>query len=99
MLIFPVDQPQVPPLTMPARFRLEVVYFMTPPGNDGVPDMGPGEYWIKRENAIKWLDELVVRLVSPLDAASKAEVELTEDQERWLEWLVANQIQHIRVES
>lgn len=72
---------------------------MTPPGNDGVPDMGPGEYWIKRENAIKWLDELVVRLVSPLDAASKAEVELTEDQERWLEWLVANQIQHIRVES
>ena len=99
MLIFPVDQPQVAPLTMPARFRLEVVYFMTPPGNDGVPALGTGEYWIKRENAIKWLDELVVRLVSPLDAASKAEVELTEDQEHWLEWLVANQIQHIRVES
>lgn len=98
MLIHSVDQPQVAPFTMPANFRLQVVYFMTSPDVAGVPPLGPNEYWIRHESAVKWLDELVVRLVSPLDAASKAEVELTEDQERWLEWLVTHKIQHIRVE-
>ena len=99
MLVHAVDQPQIPPLTMPAQFRLQVVYFMTSPDQPGVPPMGPNEYWIKHESAVKWLDELVVRLISPLDANSRAEVELTEDQERWLEWLVTNHIQHVRMEA
>ena len=36
---------------------------------------------------------------SPLDAATKAEIELSEDHERWLEWMVEHQIQHIRLTS
>jgi len=39
------------------------------------------EYWIRHDEAVKWLDELVVYVVSPLDARSKAEIELTDDHE------------------
>jgi len=28
-----------------ARFKMEVVYFMTPSGEHGVPQLGPNEYW------------------------------------------------------
>jgi hypothetical protein len=40
---------------------------------------------------------LVVEVVSPLDAESKAEIELTDEQEAWLQWLVDHQIQHVRI--
>lgn len=97
MLIHSLEKPDLPPFEVPDRFRTEVVYFMTPAGSEGVPDLAENEYWIRREDAAKWLDEGVFSIVSPLDAASKAEIELTEDQERWLEWMVEHQLQHIRL--
>ncbi len=97
MLIHSVDHPDLPPFEMPARFKMEIVYFMTPAGDHGAPQLGPNEYWICREEAIKWLDDLVVFVVSPLDAQSKAEIELTDDHEAWLTWMVENGIQHVRL--
>jgi hypothetical protein len=85
------------PIAMPDRFRLEIVYFMTPCDRPGAPACGPHEYWILPSDAQKWLDEGVFTLVSPLDAESVAEIEITEDQERWLEWLVTHQISHVRL--
>jgi hypothetical protein len=82
---------------MPDRFRTQIVYFMTPPGQ-GVPALPPGEYRIRLADAQNWLDEGVVSVVSPLDAENKAELELTEEQEAWLEWMVEHQIQHVRLE-
>ena len=70
---------------------------MTPKDEPGVPELGSNEYWIKLEDAKKWLDEFVVLVVSPLSAEVKAEIELTEDQEAWLEWMVEHEVQHIRV--
>jgi len=49
------------------------------------------------DEAIKWLDELVVYVVSPLDARSKAEIELTDEHEAWLNWMVENNVQHVRL--
>ncbi len=98
MKVFAVNKPDLPPLVMPARFRTEIVYFTTPSGAHGVPELPAGEYWIRQDDAKQFLDDGAVFVVSPLDAASKAEVELTEDQESWLEWLVANQIEHVRLE-
>jgi hypothetical protein len=92
-----VDQPSVQPLEMPDRFRHDITYFMTPGGEEGVPLLAKGEYWIRAADARRWLDELVVLVVSPLDSQSKAEIELTEEQEAWLEWLVENGIQHVRL--
>jgi hypothetical protein len=97
VLVYAVDQPDLAPLHMPPRFRLEIAYFMTPPGEHGVPAVPEGEYWVRLEDARNWLDEGAVRVVSPLDAASQAEVELSEDQETWLEWMVEHGIEHVRL--
>jgi hypothetical protein len=99
MKIFSVDRGEIPPLEMPARFRTEIVYFTTPPGKTGTPPLGPNEYWICRDEAARWLDEMVVYVVSPLDSASRAEIELSEYQEAFLLWLIANDTQHVRVVS
>jgi hypothetical protein len=96
--VIAVDQPHVKPLNMPERFRLEVVYFMTPGDAAGAPILGPKDYWIRRQDAAMWLDDGVVRIVSPLDAESIAEFEISEDQEVFLEWLVEHDIQHVRMD-
>lgn len=84
-------------MEMPDRFRLEVVYFMTPGDAPGAPKLAPGEYWIEPANVEKWLDDGCFSVVSPLDAESVAEIELREEHERWLEWLRKNQITRVRI--
>ena len=99
MRIIPVDQPEVSPLTMPDRFRQEIVFFMTPAGDRTAPSqLGAKEYWIEREDALGWLDAGEFCIVSPLDAANKTQIELTDYQETWLEWLVKHNIQRVSVE-
>jgi len=80
---------------MSDRFRHEVAYFMSVPGESGVPTLGPSEYWVDLERVHGWLDEGAILLVSPLDSESRTEVELSEEQEGWLEWMAEHQIQHI----
>ena len=94
-----VDQPGLPPLEMPDRFRHDVTYFMTPSGEHGAPELARGEYWVRLDEARQWLDDLVFLVVSPLDSTAQAEVELTEEQEAWLEWMIAHDIERIRLES
>jgi len=84
---------------MPTRFKLDVAYFMTPPGERDAPAKLPsGEYWINSEDAQRFLEEGVLLVYSPLDSTKQAEISLTAEQEDWLEWIVANQINHIRVQ-
>ena len=99
MLVYAVDKPELPPLEMPARFRHDVAYFMTPGGERGAPKLASGEYWIDLEDSRRWLAEGILMLVSPLDSENQAEVEITEEQENWLEWMVANQVQHVRLST
>lgn len=93
-----VDRPDVPSIDMPMRFRREVVYFMTPADTSDAPKLSDHEYWIEAANVERWLDDGGFTVVSPLDAESVAEIELTEDQERWLEWMKQYAIDRIRVE-
>ncbi len=97
MLIYAVNRPQLPPFAMPDRFRTDVAYFMTPAGEHGVPKLPSGEYWIRRADADRWLADGVLSLVSPLDSLNQTEIELTEEQEAWLRWMVANNVEHVRV--
>lgn len=97
MLVYAVDHPELPPLSMPDRFRHEITYFITPSGQSGIPALPAREYWIRQSDAQACLDDGAVRIVSPLDSDSKAEIELTEEQEAWLEWLLAHHIEHVRV--
>jgi len=66
------------------------------PGERGAPKLPAGEYWISLDDAQKWLDEGVLVLVSPLDSENQAEAEISEAQERWPQWLVAQRDQHVR---
>lgn len=92
-----VGRDQVPPLSMPDRFRHELPYYITPAGSAGVPPLQAGEYFVKRDDARRILDDGCVEIVSPLDSAMRAEIELNEDHERWLEWMVQYDIEHIRI--
>jgi hypothetical protein len=53
--------------------------------------------WINLDDARRWLDDLVVYVVSPLDAENQAEIELTEYHEAFVQWLVTHGVQHVRV--
>jgi hypothetical protein len=95
--IIAVDRPDVAPLEMSARFRHDIAYFMTPPGERGAPAMPSGDYWIDPAEAQQWLDDGILTLVSPLDSENRAEAEINEEQEQWLQWLIANNVRHVRL--
>jgi hypothetical protein len=98
MRVFAADRQDLAPLEMPARFKHDIAYFMTPSGEQGVPPLAEGHYWVRLDDARRWLDEGVLSLVSPLDSQNRAEAEISEEQEAWLEWMVANNIEHVRLE-
>lgn len=93
-----VDRSDVPGCEMPDRFRHDVTYFATPAGVQDAPISLPdGEYWIRAEDARRILDDGVILIVSPLDSASRTEIEITEDQERWLQWLIDHAVERVRI--
>jgi hypothetical protein len=96
-LIHAVGRPEVPLYSMSDRFRTEIAYFMSIPGEGAVPKLPQGEYWVPLSESRKWLQEGVLLLVSPLDSENRTEVELREEHEAWLEWMVANNVEHIRL--
>lgn len=97
--VLSVDHPEVPHCTMPDRFRHEIAYFGSRNGPNVPVELGPSEYWIDRDEAQEAYDSGVIRLVSPLDSSSTAELELSEEQERWLEWVLEHDVQHVRLDS
>lgn len=99
LYVHAVEKPNLPPLEMPDRFRMEVTYFMTPPGEHGVPKLPKGEYWIRLSEARTWYDEGVIYLVSPLDSENNTEVEISQEQETWLGWMIEHEVEHIRLSS
>lgn len=93
-----VSKPELKPYAMSDRFRHDITYFCTSPGEAGAPaKLGSGEWFVRLEDAKRFLDDGVLRIVSPLDSASSTELELSEEQEAWLEWMVANGVEHVRI--
>ncbi len=97
ILAVPVENDGLAAREISPRFRSQLVYFMSSPGEPGVPDLGEGEYWFDPVQVAKWMDEGVFYLVSPLDVANMTEVEITEEQEDFLQWLGSNGVRHIRI--
>ena len=96
--VIAIDRSDLAPFLMPERFRTDVAYFMTPGDSPGAPPLSPGEYWVRSDDARRWLEDLAFEVVSPLDAKAKAEVDLTDEQEAWLEWMLKNGVERIRVQ-
>ena len=97
LLVHAVDRPEVPPIGMPARFRTDIAYFARPAGEEGVPELGHDEYFVPQADARRWYEEGIVMLISPLDSEHQAEIEITDEQEAWLGWLIEHQVQHVRL--
>ena len=90
----------VKPFPMPDRFRHDVTYFCTPAGDPGAPSsLGAREYWVRAEDARRIYDDGVLRIVSPLDSETTAEIEISEEQEAWLEWMLEHGIEHVRIDT
>ena len=99
ILVYSVEKPELPPFAMPARLRHDITYFVTQAGEPGVPEtVAEGEWWVRREDAQRLYDEGVIRIVSPLDSANSVEVEITEEQEAWLKWMIHHKIEHVLLE-
>ncbi|MES1213734.1 MAG: hypothetical protein ABUL64_04030 [Singulisphaera sp.] len=98
VLVYAADRPELPPFSMPERFRHEVAYFIDVSGSaEGRPVPQAGEYWLDLAQAQSWYDEGAILLVSPLDSENRTEVEISEEQEDWLAWVLANRVSHIRL--
>ena len=97
LAILPLDRPNLAPRAISSRLRSQLVYFAAATGTPGVPALGENEFWFSREDVLKWSDEGVIYLVSPLDTANMTEVELSEEQETFLLWLRDEGVQHARV--
>jgi hypothetical protein len=95
--VYACDQPKLSPFKMSDRFRHEITYFMSIPGTSGVPNLAAGEFWVSLAAARSWLDQGTFQLVSPLDSENQTEVELSEEQEAWLEWMVAHAVERVRL--
>ena len=97
--VTPVLNPASASIDISDRLRSQLVYFITPSDASHVPQLEADEYWIDIDNATQWLEEGVFELVSPLDSENKTTIELSEEQEVFLEWLVKYQVQHIRLDK
>ena len=95
--LVPLDRPEVAPRPVSSRLRGQLVYFTSPAGAPGVPTLGEREYFFAAEDVVRWLDDGIIALVSPLDTANMTEVELSEEQEEFLQWLRDNRVQHARL--
>ncbi len=95
--IVALDRPGLSPYVISPRLRSQLVYFTAAKDAPGTPHLADHEFWFKREDVIKWADEGVFYLVSPLDTANMTEVELSEEQESFVLWLRENEVQHARV--
>lgn len=92
-----VNRPEVPPLKVSPRFRHDITYFAAHPSNLGRPALPQGEYYMVLEEARVTLDDGVFRIVSPLDSDNRTELEITEEQEDWLRWVVEHQVEHLKL--
>lgn len=97
VFVHAVNRPEVPVLKLSPRFRHDVTYFAAHPTDIGRPPLPQGEYYILLADARTTLDDGVFRIVSPLDSDNRTELEITEEQEDWLRWIVEHQVEHIRL--
>jgi len=94
-----VDRPDLAPLPISQRLRSQLVYFVAARDGSGVPELAEDEFWFDLDEVRKALDEGVIYLISPLDSENHTEVELSDEQEALLEWLLDNEVRRVRVEG
>lgn len=98
MKLIAVGRPEVKPLIISSRLRSQFIYFASPSNATGIPKLAENEFHFPLTDTRTWHEDGVIFLVSPLDTDNKTEVELTEEQEDLMAWLVKNEVEHVRIE-
>lgn len=99
MKLVAVERPEVPPLTISPRLRSQFIYFASPSNSTLIPPLAENEFHFPLDETRVYHDEGVIYLVSPLDTDNKTEVELTEEQEDLMAWLVKHSVERVRVDG
>lgn len=92
--VIPLDKPEIAPYEISATLRKQLPYFT----EGRIHDTGSTDQFlfpIARTSEL--LEDGVFYVVSPLDDQNQAEIEITDEQEDLLEWLVSNQIEDVRI--
>jgi len=92
--VIPIDKPGVPTFEISSILKGQLHYF-----TEGLVQHGgkADEFLFPLERTTQLLDEGVFYMTSPLDDQNRAEIEITEEQEDLLAWLVSNQIERVKV--
>jgi hypothetical protein len=87
------------PLLISAALRNQLNYFVITKSHEDEKRLAPNEFEIDLLDVARWAERGAIRMVSPLDSSHFAEVELSFEQLDFLDWLLAGQIQRLRVEE
>jgi hypothetical protein len=93
-----LDKPHIEPFVISERLKSQIHYFAGPHDHPAAPPLKSGEYWFHKPELESYLEQGSFAVVSPLDMANATEIELSEEQEALLSWLVHNDITHIHLE-
>ncbi len=96
VLIHAVNRPDIVPFPMPERFVHEITFFVAMPGEGGVPKLPAREYWVRLDRCQRFprRGSRENRFAARQRHESE-KIELSEEQEIWLEWMIKFEIEHI----
>ena len=93
-LVYSLNILEIEPYEISPTLRKQLQYFTEGEIRD---TQKPDEYTFPLERTSELLEDGVFYIVSPLDDKHQAEIEITDEQEDLLDWLVSNGIDHVRV--
>ena len=95
-----IDKPTLEPYEISQTLRGQLQYF-----TEGARARrwehsdDPNAFFFPLELTAELYDEGVFYVTSPLDDQNQAEIEITEEQEDFLYWLVSNQVEKVKVSA
>ena len=94
--VIPLVKTKIAPYEISDTLRNQLPYFT----EGKIHDTGdPDEFFFPIARTTELLEDGVFYVVSPLDDQNQAEIEITDEQEDLLEWLVSNQIEEVRIKK
>ena len=92
--VIPLDKTEIAPYEISATLRNQFPYFTAGRIHD---TSNSNEFFFPIARTSELLEDGVFYVVSPLDDQNQAEIEITDEQEDLLEWLVSNRIERVRI--
>ena len=93
-----LDKPTLEPYEISGILRGQLQYFTEgASGSQWEHSEDPNAFFFPLELTSELFDEGVFYVTSPLDDQNQAEIEITEEQEDFLDWLVSNKIEKVKV--